>query len=265
MALRVALGQFGAALGDVDDNLTRMRARLAEAVARGAELVVFPELCLSGYLLERADYTDALLDAVEAAEAVLAAEADRAAVSLVYGTPQRTRGGLVNAVVLRDRGGARVVYAKTHMTEQERGAFAPGSAFVVHDGRGLACCYDLAFPEPTRVLTLRGARVLLVPMAWEAGRGFVMQSVVAARAVENVAYLVCVNQAGTVGPFDFRGSSCVVDPLGRSVTQLGREDALEVADLDLDWVSRLRDQRDLRTYPLLDDRRPELYGDLAGR
>lgn len=263
--MRVALGQFGAALGDVDANLERMRRLLTDSAERGAALVCFPELCLSGYLLLPEDYSDALLDAVEEAETVLAEDARRAAVSLVYGAPVRITEGLVNGVVLREPDGTRVLYAKTHMDERERRVFARGGEFVVAGDLGLACCYDLAFPEMTRSLTLRGARVLVVPMAWEVERGFVMQSVVAARAVENVTYLVCVNQAGSVGPFRFRGSSCVLDPLGRSVAELGNEEGLELVDLDLEWVARLRDGRDERAYALLDDRRPDLYDGVAGR
>jgi predicted amidohydrolase len=257
--LRIALGQFGATLGDVEANLARIRRLLADAGQRGADLVCFPELSLSGYLLVADDYSDSLLDAVEAAEKVLAEDAQRAGVSLIYGAPARVPGGLANAVVLREPDGDRVLYAKTHMDELERRVFVPGDEFVIVGELGLACCYDLAFPEMTRSLTLRGARVLVAPMAWEVERGFVMQSVVEARAVENVAYLVCINQAGAVGPFRFRGSSCVVDPLGRTVLELGNDESLEVVDLDLEWVARLRNRTDERTYPLLDDRRPDLY------
>src|SRR5665647_204396 len=102
-----------------------MRRLLADGAERGADLVCFPELCLSGYLLLADDYSDALLDAVEEAETVLAEDAERAAVSLVYGAPVRIPDGLVNGVVLREPDGARVLYAKTHMDERERRVFAP--------------------------------------------------------------------------------------------------------------------------------------------
>ena len=263
--LRVALAQFGAGLGDVDGNVARMMAQLDEAVALGVDVVCFPELCLSGYLLERSAYTDELLDAVEAGEARLAAAAARAGVILVFGASLRDGGDLRNAVVLCEPGGRRLVYAKTHMDVKERRVFARGDTFVVDEstGLGLACCYDLAFPEAPRLLGLLGARVLLVPMAWEVERGYVLARVVAARAVENVSYVVCVNQAGTVGPFHFRGASCVVDPLGRTVAELGPEAELAVAEVDLALVTRLRDGSDDRAYPLLSDRRPELYEPLA--
>jgi predicted amidohydrolase len=260
-AVRIALAQFGAGLGKVDANLARMLELLERAAAEAADLVCFPELCVSGYLLERDAYDDALLDGVERAEARLASAAVAAGIELVYGAPGRRGGDLANVVVHVARDGRRTDYEKTHMDVLERRVFAPGAAFVSAGGGtyGLACCYDLAFPEPARMLALQGARVLLVPMAWEVRRSFVLEKVAGARAVENVAYLVCVNQCGTVGPFAFHGASRVVDPLGDPVVTLGNEQALVVAELDLGLVDRLRDRSDPRTYPLLDDRRPGLY------
>jgi predicted amidohydrolase len=259
-ALRIALAQFGSGLGEVDANLRRMLAFLEEAVAGSADLVCYPELCVSGYLLEASAYDDALLDAVERAETALARAAADAGVALVYGAPARRPHGLANTVVHVGPDGSRDTYDKTHMDVKERAVFAPGGSFVTAGaGLGLACCYDLAFPEPTRMLALQGARVLLVPMAWEVARSFVLDSVAAARAVENVAYLVCVNQCGTVGPFYFRGASRVLDPLGQTLLQLGDDEELRIADVDPGLVDRLRDRSDARSYPLLDDLRPDLY------
>jgi predicted amidohydrolase len=264
-ALRVALGQFGPALGDVDGNLARMRAMLADAAAADAALACFPELALSGYLLEREDYGDALIGAVEHAREVLAADAARLGLDVVYGAPLRSDGDLVNAVVLERGARGRLVYAKTHMDVKERRVFRPGDAFPADpDGvLGLACCYDLAFPEAIRAVSLAGARVVLVPMAWEVERSFVMRRVAAARAVENVAHLVCVNQCGRIGELRFLGASRAVDPLGETLLEMGGVEELGVVDLDLAMIDGLRDQRDSRTYPLLADRRPELYAQLT--
>ena len=263
--IRLALGQFGAALGDVEANLDRALTFVGEAAGQCADLLCLPELCLSGYLLEREQY-ERLLDAVTAAEQRLAAEAEKLGLALVYGAPRRREGALVNAVVLYRPGGRHLVYAKTHMDMKERRVFKRGGGFLVEQpsGLGLACCYDLAFPEASRMLALGGARALLVPMAWEVERGFVMDAVVPARAVENVAWVVCVNQAGRQGSFRFRGGSCVVDPFGRTVLRLGEETELAVAELDLSLVDRLRNRSDESTYPLLDDRRGDLYEPLAG-
>jgi predicted amidohydrolase len=264
-SVRVALAQFGAALGDVDANLDHMRVALATAADDGAEIVCFPELSLSGYLLEATDYSGALLGAVERAEGELAAQTRRLGVGIVYGAPVRGSGGaLHNAVIRQAEDGRRLVYAKTHLVARERLVFDPGREFVVDErGIGLACCYDLAFPEAMRVVTLLGAQVLIVPMAWEVERAFVMRHLVGARAVENIAYVVSVNQCGNVGEFRFRGESCVVDPLGEVVVALGWDPELAIVDIDLGAVQRLRDRRDPRTFPLLDDRRPELYGPVS--
>ncbi len=263
-SVRLALGQFGAELGDVGANLKQIREMSTEAADAGADLACFPELSLSGYLLDPESYTPELLDQVERAEMELAAEAERLGIALVYGAPLRDGTRLRNGVIMQHPGGVRLTYAKTHMTATERAVFLPGSEFVVEErGVALACCYDLAFPEAARILALRGARLLLVPMAWEVQRGFVMRHVVPARAVENVAYVVCVNQCGTVGEYRFRGGSCAVDPLGETCVCLGDEAGLGVVDIALDWTSRLREGADKRSYPLLDDRRVELYAPIA--
>lgn len=258
--MRVALGQFGAQLANVRANLARMQTMLAEAARADAEVVCFPELSLSGYLLDADAYTPQLMSEVADAVDELAADSARHDMTLVYGAPERVDSGLRNAVMMQTPDGSRLVYAKTHLDAVERAVFDCGDRFVVDQrGIGAACCYDLAFPELARAVTLLGARLLVVPMAWEVKRGFVMLNVVPARAVENVFYVLCANQCGKVGPFTFRGDSCVVDPLGRTCVRLGDEEGLAVSDLELDWVSRLRDRRDDRSYPLIDDRRPELY------
>jgi predicted amidohydrolase len=239
-----------------------MRAVAAAAARDGAELICFPELCVSGYLLSAGEYSPELLRATAQAERALAADSAELNLTIVYGTPMLTGDGqLRNAVVLQSPDGRRLDYFKTHLVAAEQPLFAAGDEFVV-DGRGigLACCYDLAFPEAVRVIAMRGTRVLLAPMAWEVQRGFVMRRFAASRAVENIAYVVCVNQSGPVGELEFMGGSCVVDPLGEIVLDLANHTELARVEIDLDLVGRLRDGSDARTYPLYNDRRPELYG-----
>jgi predicted amidohydrolase len=263
--LRIAIGQFAPELGDVSGNLARIREMLADAAAAGSSLACFPELALSGYLLEPRDYTERLLDDVQYAGHTLARDAARLGLDVVYGAPLRAAAGLVNAVIRQHAGGGRIVYAKTHMDVKERRVFTRGADFPADPNGlfGLACCYDLAFPEAIRSIVLGGSRVLLVPMAWEVERAFVMRHVVVARAIENIAYVVCVNQCGTMGGLRLLGASRVVDPLGETVVELGGEPELRVVELDVGAVDALREQRDTRTYPLLADRRPELYGQVT--
>jgi predicted amidohydrolase len=256
--LRVALGQFCAAAGAVADNLAQLESMLARAVQAGAELVCFPELCLPGYLLDPSRYTESLARELSEADDAIAAGAHQHGVPVLYGTAMAWEGDLHNAVVLVDPSGQRTVYAKSHVPVLERAVFAPGEDLVISaDGNlALACCYDLAFPEFCAGLAGTGARVLMFPMAWEKQRAFVYEGLVAARAIENVSYVVCVNQTGSMGDVHYYGRSRVIDPLGRVVIEMAEEVGVTTADLDLGWVSRLRNSVDPATYPLLSDRLP---------
>jgi predicted amidohydrolase len=258
--MRIALAQFTPVAGDVDGNLSQMQALLEAGARQRADLVCFPELCLPGYLLEPAAYTGGFLsDLVQAAEALERMARERH-VRIVYGTAEMCAGALRNVVAITGPGTARTRYAKTHMVEAERVAFAPGKELVLTaDGiLALGCCYDLAFPGFCASLADAGARVLIFPMAWETRRAFVFEGIAAARAIENVAYVVCVNQTGTMGLTQFHGGSRIIDPLGNTLVEMGNTVGLVSADLNLDWVSRLRASDDPATYPLLADRRPPL-------
>lgn len=257
---RIAVGQFTAALGDVAANLETVLGFVDDAAAGGADTLVLPELCVSGYLLDRADYTAGLMERCAAADVALLERSATSGVRIVYGTPQGHPGRLVNTVVLADPGGRTTTYAKTHMVAKERALFDPGDDVAVRLDLDLAlgCCYDLAFPEFSRAAASAGAALLAFPMAWERQRAFVLEAVAAARAVENLAYVVCANQSGDVGGLRFHGGSRVVDPLGRVVCRVGEDAGVAVVDVDLGWVADLRSSVDASSYPLLADRRADL-------
>ena len=256
-SLQIAIAQFTPAAGDVRSNLAQMLEFLEQGASQGAEIVCLPELCLPGYLLDLTKYTDGLLKELSEAETRLEAACSELKVRLIYGTARYWGGRLHNCVVAAEPDRASTVYVKTHMVEAERILFTAGDNLVVTaDGDfGLGCCYDLAFPEFSNQLAHAGARVLCFPMAWEKERAFVFEGIVAARAIENIAYVICVNQTGALGNTQFYGGSRIVDPLGRIICQMGDEVGLAVSEIDLDEVTRLRNSVDTRTYPLLADRR----------
>jgi len=258
--LRVTLAQLTASPADVRANLRQMLSLLDAAARDRADLVCFPELCLPGYMIDPASYSTAVLDELPGAESELEAAARRQGVRILYGTAHRADGRLYNAVVLTEPDGSRTLYAKTHMVESERAIFAAGQELVLAASGDLAvgCCYDLAFPVFCANLADAGARALFFPMAWEQQRSFVFEGVVAARAIENVAYIVCVNQTGTGGMTKFYGGSKIIDPLGHALVDMGDAAGISTADLDLDWVTRLRSAADTGTYPLLTDRRQQM-------
>lgn len=213
-------------------------------------------------MLDPAGWTEELLRELADADVAVAAAASRlrVRVRVLYGTATRQGGLLRNTVVLRAADGGRTDYAKVHVPGPEGAVFTAGDDLVLSadDHLALACCYDLAFPAFCADLADTGARALMFPMAWEVQRAFVFEAVATARAVENLAYVVCVNQTGSTPTARFHGGSRIVDPLGVTVLEMGGTVGMASAELDLGWVDRLRSSADSRSYPLLADRRPRL-------
>lgn len=252
-----AVGQFPAAPGDVQSNLGMLLEQLESAGGEELDSMCFPELCLPGYLLAAPDYNDQLRQDLLRAEQAIQLAAVAADVRIVYGTARWEGEGLRNCVVVAEPRATPTTYAKVHLAGGERDVFDAGDELVLTEdgGTGLGCCYDLAFAGFSSRLVEAGARVLCFPMAWERQRAFVLEALVAARAVENVAYVVCANQVGQVGELDFHGGSRVVDPLGRSLCHLGKKAGVAVVELDLQWVERLRSAPAGDTFAFASDRR----------
>lgn len=250
--MRVALVQEAAGL-DPDAN----RARLADLVPAGADLVVLPEAFAR-------DFGEAGSDVGAYAEPVdgrFADEVDRVAAvrrtTVVAGMfetgPDAARP--YNTLVVR--GAAEAAYRKVHLydsfgyRESDRLTAGPPAPVVVDVAGarvGLMTCYDLRFPELARLLVDEGAEVLVVPAAWVAGERKVdhWRTLVRARAIENTVYVVACGQPGP----RYSGHSMVVDPLGDVLAEAGEGPELLTAELRPDVLEQAR-----RTNPSLANRR----------
>ena len=230
----------------------------------GANLVLFPELYLGGYVLDQR-----LALKAEQAERVLGrlqAAADELGLSAALGLPLRRGGALLNAVAVLSPGAPARFAAKTHLFRDEKQWFAPGRELWQEEIAGWPCgaivCYELGFPEIARVLALRGARLLLAPAAFAATRAHIWRAATVARALENGCYLAAANHAGPGATAGFLGESRVVDPRGTVIAEAGSDDALLYADLDAGLVSAVR-EGDGGGHTYFADRRPELYGEIS--
>jgi predicted amidohydrolase len=143
---------------------------------------------------------------------------------------------------------------------RESAAQERGEEIVLSDAEdarlGLTICYDLRFPELYRILTLRGARVLVVPSAFTRATGTAhWDTLVRARAIENQAFVLAPNQVGEAPPhFKSYGHSAIVDPWGAVLVTAPDEECFVAADLDLAAQDRVRE-----TLPSLANRRPRAY------
>jgi len=268
--LRIAVVETCDAPPSTADNLMTGLLSLARAAAAGARLVLFPELFLTGYFLDRAMVERAA--AVGEALARLHAAAGELGVDVVAGAPLLEGQRLLNTIAVLRAGRTAEYYVKTHLYPSERDWFAPGGSLWTGEVAGWPCgiliCYELGFPEIARTLALAGARLLLAPSAWGMGRARIWDVASLARAIENSCYLAAADQAGGNGALEFRGASRVVDPFGRVVAGEGPPDMevrgrgglhrLWLTDLDTDLPEKARNGQD-GWHRYFTDRRPELY------
>jgi predicted amidohydrolase len=255
--VRVALAQIDCRLGDLEANVGRARAAVAAARERGADLVVFPELQLSGYALGVAEQDTA----TAAGDAARVAEGAAALVCFHERDGERRH----NSAVYVEGGTALHVQRKVYLPDYppfaEHALFTPGETVRAFDtalGRVAVCiCNDAWQPFLPTFAAQDGAELLLVPAASstavpEAEAYWRELTRFYARMLE--CYVVFVNRVGHEAGFTFWGGSHVVDPLGEVVAEAPRlEESLLVADLDLDRVSARR-----RELPLLGELRPGL-------
>lgn len=169
----VAAVQTRPVIGDTEHNVADMLRCAEEAVQRGADLIVFPELATSGYA-----FADAA-EARECAEALVETEAvqrlqrfcARHRVVVAFGYPEADGDRLYNSAMLVGAEGFIGNYRKNHLWNKENEIFAPGDLdYPVFDtavGKvGLLICYDIWFPEAVRSLVLGGADIVCLPTNW---------------------------------------------------------------------------------------------------
>ncbi len=269
MRFTAAAVQFHPVLFDVDGNLATMARLVEEAAARGARLVVLPELATTGYeggerFFEMAEPAAVGSRSVDA----MAELCRRHGLYLAYGFAERDqliRDLLYNSVALLGPDGALVgVYRKVHLFADERKWFRPGCDFPVFDtelGRiGIIVCWDVAFPEPARVLALRGADVIVVCSNYEKPYAEDWDMMCSARALDNVLPLVASNRYGPDPVLDFFGHSRILDPLGRVLAALDEDrEGVITAEIDTEEAIRHRE----RYYTFFKDRRPDTFGDIS--
>ncbi|MEE4692819.1 carbon-nitrogen hydrolase family protein [Pseudomonas alliivorans] len=260
--MRVALYQCEPLPLDVSGNLTRLERQAQAAAAQGAQVLVCPEMFLTGYNIGAKACAE-LAQAQDGPAAQRIAEIARQyAIAILYGYPERSvEQRVYNAVQLIDSRGERSSnYRKTHLfSELDKSMFSAGEDLcpvVELNGwrLGMLICYDVEFPENTRRLALAGAELILVPTANMAPFDFVCDVTVRARAFENHCYVVYANYCGSEGEIRYCGLSSVCAPDGSRPALAAQDERLLIADLDRVQLAQARTVNDY-----FKDRRPDVY------
>jgi predicted amidohydrolase len=260
---RVAAWQCAPGPLDVAGNLRRLDAACADAAAQRVEVLVTPEMFITGYAITRAEVTRLAEDAGGPTEAAVAEIARRHGLAIVYGYPERAPGDRVGidraynaATMIGPDGVVRGRHRKVHRygdVDREQFTASPERPAAFDFGSlrvGMLICYDVEFPESVRSLTLDGARLVLVPTANMVGCEEVQEVLVRARACENNCGVVYANYCGVDDAFEYNGQSMICGPRGEILAQAGtRTEELVIADIPTESPG---------TY--LRDRRPDLYG-----
>jgi predicted amidohydrolase len=271
MKLTLALAQMNTRLGDVEANLAKHLALIVEACSRGADLLVFPELSLTGYVLQ--DLATAVAHRPTADDPVFRPllEASREIDLAVGFVDEDRRHRFYIAAAYLSRGQVlhvhHKVYLPTYGLFDEGRFFAWGDAVQAFDTRfgrlGILICEDFWHASPPYLLWLDGAEMLLF-MSASPGRGLTPEpQLESARWVEHInrayaslftTFVVHTNRVGYEDGLNFWGGSTAFDPNGELIVKAPyHQEALTLAEIDLNQLHRTRAR-----LPLLRDERTAL-------
>lgn len=253
-----------------EKNLLLVRQAVNEAVLQGCLIVALPEMFNCPYGNEFFPYYAEQFPNGPTIQ-TLASLAREHKIYLVGGSiPERDQGNLYNTCFVFDpQGNLLARHRKVHLfdidipggiTFKESATLSPGEGITIFDTpfcrAGVAICYDIRFPELTRLMALKGAQLLLLPAAFNMTTGPAhWELTMRARALDNQIYVAAISPArDTNAGYVAFGHSMVTSPWGEVLAQADEKPAILTADIDLNYLSQIRQQ-----LPLLKHRREQVY------
>lgn len=266
--MKIGLVQMAVGV-DKEENLRRACGEVAAMARCGAEMVVLPEMFLCPY--DNKCFPEYGEEAGQEAWLRMSDAARENGVYLVGGSiPEKAEGKLYNTSFVFDPDGRQLGrHRKMHLFDidvkggqrfMESEVLTPGDEVTVVDTKwgkvGVCICFDMRFPELARLMTLKGARLLVVPAAFNMTTGpRHWELMFRQRAVDNQLFTVGVAPARDVsGGYVSYANSMVASPWGDVVYRAGAEPVSQVVELDLSLVDEVRKQ-----LPLLSARRVDVY------
>jgi NAD+ synthase (glutamine-hydrolysing) len=255
--LRLGMAQINPSVGDLAGNATRIITAITEAATQGTQLLLLPEMALTGYppedLLLRAGF---IRDARRALDDVIAATAPHPNLTVITGFVERAE-DLYNAAAVIHAGQLVGTYHKHFLPNygvfDENRYFAAGQEVPIYTISGVRVgvniCEDIWYPTgPATVQGYAGAEVLanISASPFHRGKREWRESMLATRASDTGSFVAYVNMVGGQDELVFDGSSCLFDPRGALIARApGFVEDLLIADLDIEGVfqQRLHDPR----------------------
>ena len=278
--MRIGLAQMDIFWENVQKNMEKAEDFIKKAKENQAELLIFPEMTLTGFSMHVGKTTKDWQQQVHFFEKM----SRQYEISIIFGYPapagepvgpERGRHGQQlgadlsagisgqkmyhNHLALAEHGRVRMDYTKLHPFTfgQEGECFSGGEEIVCTPWKdtmlGAFICYDLRFPEIFQISSAKSELIVLIAN-WPVSRIDDWDCLLKARAIENQAYIAAVNRTGEGGGLLYNGHSALYGPRGERLTTLCQEESLLIGEVDPEYVRRCRD-----VFPLKKDRREELY------
>ena len=252
------------------ENLKASVEYIGEAADRKASLVCFPEFQMAFSPLKQSpkDLTNNVAEYVKEGNfiSVLRRAAKQNNINVIATIYEKNRNKnefkvYDTAVMINSKGRIISVYRKLHLYDALgfkesdkliRGNVIESPVSTSVGNVGLMICYDIRFPEMSRILTVNGADTLVVPSAWVHGimKEEHWRTMVMARAIENGSYLIAPDQVGNI----FSGRSMVADPFGTVLLDMGYKQGVDIVEIDKSRIMEVRE-----SLPLLKNRRLDVY------
>ena len=264
--IRVAAAITNAPLNNIAHNIDSIRNWAAAAREKGAAIICFPELNISGYSTKEEIKASAQILPGPVSDELIQIASDNQIIILAGVTEKNAAGRIFASHLAVSPGKLLGIYRKVHIAPPEQTLFTSGGAVPLFQVQGvqfgIQLCYDAHFPELSTRMATDGADIIFMPHASPRGKPSAKFNSwmrhLTARAYDNGVFIVACNQTGENGNgLNFPGLAVVIEPSGHILKKLLiDQEALLVADLKGDALSYVRDHR-MRYF--LPNRRPEIY------
>jgi predicted amidohydrolase len=258
----VAVVQMKPILNEMENNLVQISDWIKKiATAQKTDLIIFPELCTTGYECG-VRFTELAQRVPGPTVNLVAQRASEFGVHVAFGMASKEKVESIlfdSAVVVGSDGDLIGEYRKVHLKGEEKLAFRNGWKFPVFETEfgniGLMLGWDLAFPEAARTYALDGADLLVVMANWEQPYNEEWRTYLLARAYENTCFIAAANRIGQDATYSFFGESMIISPRGQIYASVDQEvEGYAVARIDLDEVRKYREE-----FQTLQCRQPSAY------
>ncbi|MEO9276848.1 MAG: carbon-nitrogen hydrolase family protein [Nitrososphaera sp.] len=254
---------------DKKNNLKKILRYISQAAQKGAKLCTFPEfmMCYTPSSQSPADLANIAEKIDGEFVSSISEEAKKSSIQVIgtlYEKSPKPNRVYDTSFLIEKNGKVISTYRKIHLYDalgfKESTKLYPGSSIAkpvkTSVGKmGMMICYDLRFPEMSRILASSGSEILVVPSAWVKGKMKEEHwlTINKTRAIENGCYVISPDQVGNI----YCGRSVVVDPYGKILLDMKKKEGIGIIDVSLDEVKQVR-----RKLPLLQNRRTDIYTNL---